>query len=332
MQKKIIEHLRIAVSSACNLRCGHCYVPIESRVNATKYLESLIPMQDIIKLLKKLKEEYSLKKISISGGEPLFDVNWDRTKDLLAFARDNNLRVQLNTNGNGNVDIKKVMELMQGKQDLIDFHVSLDSDDEKFVDSFRGKEGTFQNAIKQIKSMVSNELSVKVRYTVCKSNKDRVLSTYKLISDIGVKFFLIKPVFSSGTALNKQELFLNKQEYKNIQINLANSSIGNNTKCEFPQPVFFTLDECEKNVNVKILTCNCGSSALYLSDDGNLYPCTYLVGAAGHSDYKMGNIKTDMNKIEKIWNSENELLEFRDSQKKCPTFDILNRVMICSEQ
>ncbi len=72
--QRTIDYLRISVIDRCNLRCVYC-MP-ESGVETMKHAE-ILSYEEIIRICK-IMTEFGLKKIKITGGEPLVrkDLSW----------------------------------------------------------------------------------------------------------------------------------------------------------------------------------------------------------------------------------------------------------------
>src|SRR5262249_3585979 len=103
----VFRHLRLCVSFYCNLHCEHCYVPEDYRDQYKRLLEpSQLSTAEIIDFIDLLIDRYFLRKLSLTGGEPLLNVAFPRSKAVLAHANRRGLQVQLNTGGFGQVQIR----------------------------------------------------------------------------------------------------------------------------------------------------------------------------------------------------------------------------------
>ncbi len=94
----VFNHARICVSFYCNLHCEHCYVPEEYRDQYKRRLEpSQLSIEEMTKFVDLLVGKYSLRKVSLTGGEPLLKLVFPRTAAVMAHANNRGLQVQLNT-------------------------------------------------------------------------------------------------------------------------------------------------------------------------------------------------------------------------------------------
>lgn len=89
---RTIDYIRISVTKNCNFRCKYCMPNTPDEIE-----ENLIPLDKMLEFLK-VAMDYGVKKIRITGGEPLL------RKDLSLFIKGiydykNNIEVALTTNG-----------------------------------------------------------------------------------------------------------------------------------------------------------------------------------------------------------------------------------------
>lgn len=98
------------VSFYCNLHCEHCYVPEEYRDQYKQLLEpSQLSVEEVTDFIDLLADDYSLRKVSLTGGEPLLKFAFPRTAAVMAHANKRGLQVQLNAGGLGQVPIPDVV-------------------------------------------------------------------------------------------------------------------------------------------------------------------------------------------------------------------------------
>lgn len=89
---RVIDYIRISVTKNCNFRCKYCMPNTPDEI-----AEDLIPLDKMLEFLK-IAMDYGVKKIRITGGEPLL------RKDLSSFVKGiydykNDIEVALTTNG-----------------------------------------------------------------------------------------------------------------------------------------------------------------------------------------------------------------------------------------
>ena len=313
-----INHMRIAVSYYCSLRCKHCYVPELNRTKYKSLLESSqLSLQQIHSFIDMLTHDFSLTKISVTGGEAMLNIVWPRTSSVMNYGLDRGLEVQLNTSGSGQVSIKTLAESIRDRPGNLLLQISLDGLDEGFVDDFRGMQGAMARARNCIKDAVKYGINVQVRYTATQDNLYDVERCYKMVSEIGVNTFAVKPMFAAGVARENADVLLTDADVvKDMQLELLALSIDNRTKLRLPQPVFLQQNDIPLNSNVEIIHCECGGSGGYLSTNGDIYPCSYLVGAPNAAEFVLGNIQDPTFDFQTAWLRPSTYALFREDRKE----------------
>ncbi len=81
------------------------------------------------------------------------------------------------------------------------------------------------------------------------------------------------------------------------------------TGLELPPPIF--VDTSQPRPNVRYTECDGGTTAVYLSTNGDLYPCSFIVGDPDSRGFLLGNIRSPEFDLEKVWRSSPALKKFR---------------------
>lgn len=315
MKHSTIKIIRLAISNFCDLKCKHCYSAKLEREELLEMEKNQLSIEEIKDFLTILINDFGLEKVDITGGETLNHLVWPRTKEILKFAIENRLEIQLNTSGSGDIEVKEIKEVI-GDYEKFTLHVSLDGVDEEKVDWFRGKKGAFKSAIQTFKDAVASNLFVRSRFTVTKDNYNDIEACYDLVTSLGANAFMFKPVNLAGNAqLNKNELSVEEEIVRDIQLKLINKSIDCPTRLDLPAPHFINYDQIPSNANVRVTHCICGVNLLYMAYNGDIYPCTYFSGADNSEDYRIGNIMDKNFNFKEVWLSPETYREFRQALK-----------------
>lgn len=204
-----IDYLRISITDKCNFRCKYC-MP-EGNVDSLKN-DEILTLDEIMKICKSASE-LGIKKIKITGGEPLLreDVI-ELIKCIKRLPLINN--VTLTTNGALLYD--KIQELKEAGIDSI--NVSLDSlVKEKFNDITRRKE--FDTVIKGISETIKSGIKVKINCVPIKNFNFEEVTSIALISkekNVDVRFIEMMPMGlgqSFSGISNKEILEVLEKEY-----------------------------------------------------------------------------------------------------------------------
>jgi radical SAM protein with 4Fe4S-binding SPASM domain len=327
--RRTVEHMRIAVSYYCNLHCQHCYVPELNRSKYRQLLEdSQLELDEITGFIDLCVDELGLKKVTITGGEAMLHLVWPRTKAVLQHALNRDLTVQLNTSGSGQVRVAQLVEACGDRLSQLVLHLSLDGVDEERVDVFRGRKGAMRDAMRTLLDAEQVGMAIEARFTITEDNRDDCVATYDLVSQHGARAFMAKPMFAAGVARENEALLLRKKmQVREVQMDLLRNSVGNPTRLGLPEPVYVIEDEFPAGHNAYVIKCACGDAAGYLSTNGDIYPCSYIVGAPDDKRYVLGNIR-DANFVE-LWSHPDAYAEFRAAAKdqNCTAQNIVSRDM-----
>lgn len=184
---RTIDYLRISVTDRCNLRCRYC-MPADGI--ETKKHQDILSYEDIIKIVK-FGTEMGIKKVRITGGEPLVRLNIDQ---LVTGLTQLDLEdISMTTNG---VLLTKYAEDLK-KAGLKRVNISLDTlkrDKYKMIT----RRDKFNDVIKGIEAALYNNLSpVKINVVIMKGiNDDEILDFVRLSRDkkLHVRFIEYMPL------------------------------------------------------------------------------------------------------------------------------------------
>jgi radical SAM protein with 4Fe4S-binding SPASM domain len=305
----------MAVSYYCNQHCQHCYVPELNR-DGYKHLleEQQLTLPQIDDFINYLIHEFKLDWVTVSGGEPLLSNVWPRTRHVMQYALHKGLTVQVNTSGSGQINISEVTEAAKQELDGLIIQVSLDGINDHQVDAFRGQRGAMKRALETIRQAVESGVFVRVRYTMTEQNYGDTVACYELVSAMGARSFVTKPMFAAGSARDNRDLLLSTDIVEDVQRRLAIKSMNSGTQLDLAQPVYISHRDCPTGSNVNIIHCVCGRNAAYLSANGDVYPCMYLVGAPRTENLILGNIKNSDFNFRQMWAKQDTCSAFRNAK------------------
>lgn len=185
--KREIDYLRLSVTDSCNLRCIYCM-----EENAQNFLESSNKLSDdeIIKIVK-AASNLGIKKIRITGGEPLVRPN---IVELIGKINGIEGIEEIYMTTNGILLADKVEKLV--KNGLTGVNISLDSlNKDRFKQITRL--GGFDKVMNAIDKSISFGLKVKLNTVIVDEiNDDEILDFVKLTLDkkIDVRFIELMPI------------------------------------------------------------------------------------------------------------------------------------------
>lgn len=249
-------------TSACNLSCSYCRAkasvspsPEElSTEEALSFIDEIAPLHPMLIL---------------SGGEPLLrpDINL-----LAKHAADRGMRVSLATNGTLLTSENAKKLLSSGVSRV---SISLDGASSEMHDAARGP-GSFEKALKGIESL-QGRIDFQINFTVTNRNAGEVLAIFDLVEGLGAKalhFFFMVP---TGRGREDDLLSPERQEELLHLIDEERSKRGLEVQVTCA-PQFARIARAGKR---RSGGCLAGTSFVFVSRKGDVYPCGYLPVRAG---------------------------------------------------
>lgn len=193
---RVHDYLRISLTDNCNLRCFYC-MPEEKYAFAPA---AKLMQVDEIETIAKLFVEHGVKKIRLTGGEPL--VRKDAPKILKSLGK---LDIELAITTNGIRVDEMLNELLEANIKAI--NISLDTlQPEKFLKITR--RDLFHRVRNNIELLLRNNIRVKINVVVMKGlNDEEILDFIALTkhNNIEVRFIEFMPF--SGNQWTSNQVF-----------------------------------------------------------------------------------------------------------------------------
>lgn len=259
-------------TSACNLSCSYCRASASptpeqdelSTSEALDFIDEIAPLHPMLIL---------------SGGEPLL------RPDIFLLARhavDRGMRVSLATNGT--LLTPEVAEKLSSSG-VTRISISLDGASPERHDAARGS-GSFEKALKGIESL-KGRIDFQINFTVTNRNDGEVLAIFDLAERLKAKalhFFFLVP---TGRGRDEDLISSERQEelLRLIDEERYKRSIETQVTCA-PQFARIARASTGKGAGTGIGRkksggCLAGTSFVFVSRKGDVYPCGYLPVRAG---------------------------------------------------
>jgi radical SAM/CxCxxxxC motif protein YfkAB len=199
--KHVLTSVELTLTNLCNMRCEHCAVG-----DSLTMTEG--PKLPLATILNKLDEVQHLETISITGGEPSYNIKAVKEYmiPLLQYARDRGIRSQINSNVT--LDLARY-ELIAPYLDVL--HISfnyLNADDFHqvgFVNS--GHTVSRDTAVRMYERMVENTIAlskgglfVSAESMINTRTHEKLAGIHKLIEEMGCKRHEVHPMYPSSFA------------------------------------------------------------------------------------------------------------------------------------
>ncbi|MCX6266649.1 MAG: radical SAM protein [Bacteroidetes bacterium] len=289
LQKSIenpqLSCLELEITTRCNERCVHCYIP-----NERKNKGGNIPLHAVVRAMEQARELNCLE-VSISGGDPLLHKDFST---ILHYAHKCDFKITVLSNlvalSEDHIRIFKNLNI-----GLV--QVSLYSMNEQEHDAITNLKGSFIKTKANIERLVANNIPVQISCPTMKGNyhsyKDVLSYADKMQTKSQTDFVLM-----AQSDFNKQNIEhrLSDHQTKELlkDIMKYDKQYTNDILCQPKKS-----DNAEEYMQRPL--CGVGLGMICIGYNWDVYPC------AGWQGYIVGNIINES--LEDIW-TKSEKLQF----------------------
>lgn len=283
-----LTNLHIEITSKCNERCVHCYIPHEYKENHMN--------PDLFYNILEQSREMKLLHLTISGGEPMAHTNFI---DFLKKCYEYNFSV--NVLSNLTLLNNEIIEEMS-RNPLLGVQVSLYSMNADVHDSITQVKGSFEKTKKGILSLIKNNIPLQISCPIMKQNID----SYNDVIAWGKEH-----------NINVGSDYVIIARYNHTTQNLCNRLSINDVKEIMIKKIAVEphylesirkYAETKQNMRPEDFVCSVCHSSICISDNGNVYPC------AGWQDYVVGNVN-EMS-LTDIWRNSAKVKYLRSLRRR----------------
>lgn len=300
-----INHKRVplmvnwAITGRCNLRCIHCY-------GGYGVVQKDELSTDIVKNTIDELKKMGTKRINIEGGEPLLR---EDIKEIIDYVHKKNIEISVCTNG---ILLGEYVDFLKEKVDLV--VLSLDGCEECH-DSIRGK-GNFEKVIKALDVCKKNS----VRTLIFSSMIDKNIHDIDFLIDTAKKYnvyitFNLVVAKLKGSGVREKLNKISDEDYKT-----AFSKILEHKKSG--APIFYSENNLRQIINWPSFTheilyeddlkkiaqkdkeylipCYAGINCCYIECNGDVYPCSEVVGLLDVGNIGKGGFQSAFNHLSKV--------------------------------
>ena len=296
-----LNQIYFYLTEGCNLRCRHCWIAPKYQSEGNSYPALDL---DLFKSIIEQAKPLGLSGVKLTGGEPLLH---PQINEILEFIQ--SVGLHLNVETNGVLCTPELASKMAACKNVF-VSVSLDGADAETHEWVRGVEGSFETALKGIRSLVKAGLSPQVIMTIMRHSKDQMEPVVRLAESLdagSVKFNIVQPT-ARGGRLHESGEALSIEELVNLGRWVENSlSASTPLHLNYSHPVVFRpLGRMFGNNGD-----GCGICGI-LGILGVLANGSYALCGIGETvpDLCFGHASSDS--LEDIWNNTPMLLELRE--------------------
>ena len=279
-----LRDLRISVTDRCNLRCTYC-MPGEVFGRNFVFLRhaELLRFEEIVRIARQCLA-LGVRKIRLSGGEPLLRRGIERLVEMLAGLHDSDGKpVELAMTSNGTLLAKKARTLKDAG--LMRLNVSLDALDETLFQRMSGSNASPQTVLEGIAAAQSAGLTpVKVNAVVKRGvNENEILPLVRRFRHTGIILRFIEFMDVGNTnGWRLDDVVTAREILARISREYPLDPIETHAPNEVAERWAFQDGGGEIGVITSVTQAFCHTcSRLRLSTDGKLYTCLFAIEGVG---------------------------------------------------
>ena len=285
-----LTSLQIELTSKCNERCVHCYIPHEKKTND-------IAPQLFYNVLEQCKE-MGLLSLTLSGGEPMMHKNFC---EFLRICKEYDFSVNILSNLTLMND--EILAEMKTNR-LSSVQVSLYSMNPKIHDEITQMEGSFKKTKNAILKLIENDIPLQISCPTMKQNKNYYVDVINWAKEHKVRAitdYILMAKYDHTTQNLDNRLSLD--DVKKV----ISDIITNDVKYQKSMAIT-DIEEAEKRDRSNDIVCGVCISTICMVANGDVYPC------AGWQSYVVGNVKDTP--LKEIWDNSEKVKYLRGLRKK----------------
>lgn len=289
--RPVISNLQLELSSRCNERCIHCYIP-----NGKKNHGIDMPYERFKQIVDEFSEMGGIH-ITLSGGEAL--LHKDIIK-MLYYCRQKDLKISVLSNLiNLTDEVAKTMK--DTNVSLV--QVSLYSMDPEIHDYITTVKGSFVKTKAAIEQLVAIDVPIQISCPLMKANKDGYVEVLKYAQSLKVRsqtdyIMMAQADLDTGNLANRLSL----DETEKVLNDIIDYDLDYSSELEKFKPVTNDLEFNRERYMAQPI-CGVGYDNCCITANGDVYPC------AGWQDYVLGNVKSQS--LKEIWENSIRVKELR---------------------
>lgn len=313
--KPLISALQFELSSRCNERCIHCYIP-----NGKKDRGYDMPIEKVKSILDEFADMGGLH-VTLSGGEAFLHKD---ILDICQYCREKDLKISILSNLISLKD-EQIPYLKSFNLSLI--QTSLYSMNPDIHDRITLVKGSFQRTKSAIEKLVAADIPVQISCPLMKANKDGYRDVLEYADKLKIKAqtdYIMMAQANLDIRNLANRLSLEETEKVIRDIIEYDLDYKLNTLMQKPRSEEIKFDK-ERFSHQPL--CGVGYDNCCITVNGDVYPC------AGWQEYVLGNVYQQS--LKEIWENSEKIKELRKVTQAsfpqcldCEAFDFCNRCLV----
>lgn len=310
--KPRLGSLQFELTSRCNERCIHCYIP-----NAKKNTGFDMSFSKFKYILDQYVEMGGLH-VTLSGGEAL--MNKDILK-MLRYCRENDMQISLLTNL---ISLKDEQIPFLKEINLSLIQTSLYSMNAEIHDLITTVKGSYKKTKAAIEKLYDADIPVQISCPIMKANKDGYDEVMKYAQSLRMKaqtdyILMAQADLDTSNLANR----ISVEETGKIIREIMENDVDYQTETLAQEP----LSSISEEKFAEMPLCGAGLNDLCVTVNGDIYPC------AGWQGFVVGNVFRES--LKDIWEHSPKLEQIRKIKQKdfpkclkCEARDFCNMCLV----
>lgn len=289
--RPLISTLQLELSSRCNERCIHCYIP-----NGKKNHGIDMPYERFKRIIDEFADMGGIS-VTLSGGEAL--LHKDIIK-MLHYCREKDLQISVLSNLIKLTD-EEVKAMKDTNVSLV--QVSLYSMDPEVHDYITTVKGSFEKTKDAIERLVGADVPVQISCPLMKANKEGYQEVLKYSQSLKVRaqtdyIMMAQADLDTSNLANRLSL----EETEKVIRDIIEYDLNYTTDIDKMRPVVSEM-QFDRERYMAQPVCGVGYDNCCITANGDVYPC------AGWQDYVLGNVYKQS--LKEIWEDSERVKELR---------------------
>lgn len=289
--RPLISNIQFELSSRCNERCIHCYIP-----NDKKNKGFDMPTQKVMSILDEFSAMGGIH-VTLSGGEVLLH---KKLMDIISYCRQKDFKITILSNL---ISLKDEQIPLLKEANLSLVQTSLYSMNPEIHDTITTVKGSWKKTKDAIEKLVQADIPVQISCPIMKANKNDYTAVVEYAHTLKIKvqtdFMLIaRADLDTENLANRLSLEETADVIRDIikdDIRYYEETLTKVTRAE--------LYEMDPERFKKQPVCGVGYDNCCITANGDVYPC------AGWQDYVLGNVYKQS--LKEIWEESPRAKELR---------------------
>ncbi|MBR1520405.1 MAG: radical SAM protein [Bacteroidaceae bacterium] len=294
--QKLMPNIQLELSSRCNERCIHCYIPDGKKQHGFE-----IPTQRVKDIIDQFREMGGLH-VTLSGGEVFLHKD---LMDIVAYCREKDLEISIFSNL---ISLKDSQIPVLKEANILLIQTSLYSMNPTIHDAITKVKGSWSKTMTAIEKLVGANIPLQISCPIMTANYDsyRGVFEYATARNIAIQsYFSLIARADLDTDNLSYQIPLHKiasiiEDFKKYNVDIYNERKKGTSRLQ-------RYDIDPKRFKEEAI-CGVGYDKCCVAANGNVYPC------AGWQGFVLGNVFRQS--LTEIWRQSPKLEELRGVKQK----------------